>query len=32
MIGGKRHDVLLMEAIKADFSGSRLLPTDPGQG
>jgi endonuclease I/RimJ/RimL family protein N-acetyltransferase len=31
MTGGQRHDVVLMEAIKADFSGSRLLPTDPGQ-
>ena len=26
MTGGKRHDVELMEAIEAEFSGSRLLP------
>ena len=29
MSGGQRHDVVLMEAVKADFSGAALLPFGP---
>jgi hypothetical protein len=30
MSGGKRHDVVVMDAIAADFTGSALLRFVPG--